>query len=137
MNTPNLPEPARALVGQIVRNNHAPMPWEVNAAIDTLRIEIAQSQQRIEEERTSLPHLNRSYRQKKNHVFLTSSGTVKDREATAELACLDEKFQIEVCEQAIQTGREYADALKTGLSALQTISAQIRVEMTALNGFGS
>ncbi|MFV2195289.1 hypothetical protein [Nocardiopsis sp. LOL_012] len=133
---PPLPEPAKALVGRIVKNTHAPMPWEVNAAIDTIRLEIDAGVRRLDEERTRLPHLARTYRAKKARAFLTGTGTVKDREAQAELASLSERMDVEVCEQTIHAGRENLDALRTGLSALQTINAQIRTEMTALTGFG-
>ena len=137
MTTPNLPEPAKALVGEIITANHAPMPWEVGRAIDILRMEIEAGVRRLDAERCRLPHLTKAYREKKARAFLGATGTVKDREAQAELASLSEKFDVEVCEQSVWAGRENLEALKTGLSAVQTISAQIRAEMSALgNPFG-
>lgn len=136
MNTPNpnLPEPARVLVGEIIKNQESPLPGQVNQAIDILRMEITQAQGRLDAERRRLPHLAKAFRDKKSRAFLGSlgKGTVKDREAMAEIASLSEKFDVEVCEQAIQAGREYADALKTSLSAVQSIGGLLRAEMSAL-----
>lgn len=71
------------------------------------------------------------------HAFLCETGTVKDREQKAILACADEQFRMEVTEQRLKAARERIRTLETQIDTGRSLGAAIRAEMGLAGAVGT
>jgi predicted nucleic acid-binding Zn-ribbon protein len=62
-------------------------------------------------------------------AYLSAQGSIKEREAWADYQLADHAMQHKIAEGLVKAKREKLSSLRTGLDALRTLSANVRVQV--------
>ena len=89
----------------------------------------------LEQETENFEMLSQEAAQKEAHyksqwakAYLTSSGSIKEREAHADWAMTDIAMSSKIAEALVRSKREKLSSLKTQIDALRTIAANVRMQ---------
>lgn len=90
----------------------------------------------LEAETENFEHLAQEAAQKEAHyksqwakAYLTSNGSIKEREAHADWAMTDIAMASKIAEALVKSKREKLSSLKTQIDALRTIAANVRMQV--------
>lgn len=62
-------------------------------------------------------------------AYLSAQGSIKEREAWADYQLADHAMQYKIAEGLVKAKREKLSSLRTGLDALRTLSANVRIQV--------
>lgn len=101
---------------------------EINAQLIEAAERLRQSLVDLEERSVAYAKAERTYRMAKATAYLTTTGTVAEREARAEGAINDLRFQRDMAEGLRVSGLEAVRSYRGVLSAVQTLASLSKAE---------